>query len=182
MERVTTARKLRVGFTPKEHDDDLSSNAHRQLLGVLGIALPLMVYITAGFRPLKVVPKPWFLLDSIKRLLPHRRRVHLHWHRRRIGRLPTYLRWLCQRNRLEGPARFAHRLNTIDRPCSGSCAQLEREQSARGAGMSLARFAEHAQLQFRGFGSSTFSKNFTANSQNSIMTFLSNSNSLRLPR
>ncbi len=45
--------------------DDLSSNAHRQLLGVLGIALPLMVYITAGWRPLMDMQAPWSLLDSI---------------------------------------------------------------------------------------------------------------------
>ena len=64
-DRVTTARKLRVGFTPKEKDDDLSSNAHRQLLGVLGIALPLMVYLTAGWRPLLNMNGRWSLLNSI---------------------------------------------------------------------------------------------------------------------
>lgn len=62
---IRTARRIRVGFTPEENKDDLSSNAHRQLLGVLGIALPLMVYLTAGWRPVEVVPDRWSLLDSI---------------------------------------------------------------------------------------------------------------------
>lgn len=63
-ERIQLARKLRVKFTPEENADDLSSNAHRQLLGVLGIALPLMIYITAGSRPVEGVER-WSLLGSI---------------------------------------------------------------------------------------------------------------------
>lgn len=64
-QRVVVAQKLRAGFTPPENEDDLSSNGHRQLLGVLGIALPLMVYLTAGWRPLKDMEEPWTLLRSI---------------------------------------------------------------------------------------------------------------------
>lgn len=63
--RVVTAQKLRVAITPMENDDDLSSNGHRQLLGVLGIALPLMVYLTAIWRPLSEMERPWSLLASI---------------------------------------------------------------------------------------------------------------------
>jgi hypothetical protein len=64
-EDIRTARRLHAPFTPEENADDLSSNAHRQLLGILGIALPLMVYLTAGWRPLKNMDERWSLLDSI---------------------------------------------------------------------------------------------------------------------
>ncbi|MBK9175256.1 MAG: hypothetical protein IPM46_02735 [Flavobacteriales bacterium] len=62
---IRPARRLHARFTPEENKDDLSSNGHRQLLGVLGIALPLMVYLTAGWRPLKDMEDRWSLLDSI---------------------------------------------------------------------------------------------------------------------
>lgn len=64
-EPVKSARRLHVGITPPENRDDLSSNAHRQLLGLLGIALPLLVFLVAGMRPLKTSSHPWTLLDSI---------------------------------------------------------------------------------------------------------------------
>ena len=64
-QRVVVAPKLRAPFTTEENADDLSSNGHRILLGVLGIALPLMVYLTAGWRPLKEMEEPWTLLESI---------------------------------------------------------------------------------------------------------------------
>lgn len=64
-DQVRMAPKLRVGFTPEENADDLSSNAHRQLLGILGISLPLMVYLTAAWRPLANADEPWSLLGSI---------------------------------------------------------------------------------------------------------------------
>ena len=63
--RTELVRRRRADFTPAANDDDLSSNGHRQLLGVLGIALPLMVYLTAGWRPVKDTHEPWNLLESI---------------------------------------------------------------------------------------------------------------------
>ena len=64
-EPVPFAPKLRASFTPMEKPDDLSSNAHRQLLGVLGIGLPLMIYLTAGWRGTANAPDRWSLLESI---------------------------------------------------------------------------------------------------------------------
>ena len=64
-QRVQLVRRLRAGFTPEANADDLSSNGHRQLLGVLGIALPLMVYLTANGRPLQDMDARWSLLHSI---------------------------------------------------------------------------------------------------------------------
>ncbi|MBK8228425.1 MAG: hypothetical protein IPK70_14785 [Flavobacteriales bacterium] len=65
MEQIRSTRRLRSDFIPEENEDDLSSNAHRQLLGILGIALPLMVFIAAGWRPVNGAADRWALLESI---------------------------------------------------------------------------------------------------------------------
>lgn len=49
---------------PTSNKDDGSSHLHRQLIGVLGGTLPLMVWAAAGFRPMKQLPQ-WQLLSSI---------------------------------------------------------------------------------------------------------------------
>lgn len=43
---------------------DLSQRAHRRLIGVLGILLPVLLYMVAGLRPVEGVP-PWAPLSSV---------------------------------------------------------------------------------------------------------------------
>ena len=54
----------RPALIPPANADDLSGNGHRQLLGWLGILLPLMVCLGAGLRPAAHVD-PWKMLPSI---------------------------------------------------------------------------------------------------------------------
>lgn len=42
----------------------LSQKAHRQLIGLLGLLLPVLLYLLAGLRPSAGVP-PWHLLPSV---------------------------------------------------------------------------------------------------------------------
>src|SRR5690348_2167695 len=44
--------------------ENLSQQAHRRLIGILGLLLPFLLYIFAGFRPTTPLPA-WRLLDSI---------------------------------------------------------------------------------------------------------------------
>lgn len=44
--------------------DDLSGYAHRQLIGYVGLSLPILLVLVAGLRPIDVVER-WRLLDSI---------------------------------------------------------------------------------------------------------------------
>jgi hypothetical protein len=44
--------------------DDLSSHSHRQLVGSLGLALPLLLWLIAGLRPTEGLPR-WGLLRSV---------------------------------------------------------------------------------------------------------------------
>jgi hypothetical protein len=62
---IKSVKRLRVSFTAPENDDDLSSNGHRMLLGVLGLLLPGLLYLVAGSRPLRGKFDSWALLDSI---------------------------------------------------------------------------------------------------------------------
>lgn len=45
-------------------DDDLSSHLHRQLIGGVGVILPFLLLIIAGWRPTEGLPR-WEILDSI---------------------------------------------------------------------------------------------------------------------
>ena len=49
---------------PMSKDDDLSSYAHRQLIGFVGLILPLFVWLIAGWRPIPDLTR-WGLLNSI---------------------------------------------------------------------------------------------------------------------
>lgn len=44
--------------------DDLSSNAHRQLIGYLGLIMPASFWLIAGWRPTEGL-QPWKLLTSV---------------------------------------------------------------------------------------------------------------------
>ena len=54
----------KIRLFPKSKSDDLSSYAHRQLIGYVGLFLPLLLYLTAGWRPVEGLPR-WELLGSI---------------------------------------------------------------------------------------------------------------------
>jgi heme A synthase len=47
-------------FAPR----DLAARVHRQLIGYLGLLLPLMLYVVAGTRPVSPLPR-WHLLSSV---------------------------------------------------------------------------------------------------------------------
>jgi hypothetical protein len=44
--------------------DDLSSHLHRQLIGYLGMTLPFLLWVIAGWRPTEGLPR-WGLLTSV---------------------------------------------------------------------------------------------------------------------
>ncbi len=52
------------GSFPAQEPDDMSGHAHRQLIGILGLSLPVLVWIIARFRPTKELPGIG-LLDSV---------------------------------------------------------------------------------------------------------------------
>lgn len=56
-------RELQPLFVPRE-EDDLSTHRHRQLIGVLGLMLPLMLWIISAIRPSDATTR-WQVLDSI---------------------------------------------------------------------------------------------------------------------
>jgi hypothetical protein len=49
---------------PAAEPDDLSSHAHRQLIGSLGLSLPLLLWLIAAWRPTAPLPR-WRPLDSV---------------------------------------------------------------------------------------------------------------------
>lgn len=51
-------------FFPEPKEDDASSHAYRQLIGVLGMLLPPALWLVAGLRPTKSLPS-WERLTSI---------------------------------------------------------------------------------------------------------------------
>jgi hypothetical protein len=53
-----------VKLFPDPAEDDRSSDAHRQLIGLVGLILPLFVWLIAGLRPTNGLPT-WKLLGSI---------------------------------------------------------------------------------------------------------------------
>ena len=58
-----TVEKLPKIFVPPERDD-LSSNAHRQLIGYLGLLLPLLLWLIAGWRHTEGL-QAWKPLSSV---------------------------------------------------------------------------------------------------------------------
>ena len=50
--------------SPPREPDDRSDNAHRQLIGYIGLALPLILWLIAGWRPTGLSPR-WKPVDSI---------------------------------------------------------------------------------------------------------------------
>ncbi len=53
-----------TGPSPDGARDDLSDNAHRQLIGYIGLALPVLLYLLAGARPTSGLER-WKVLGSI---------------------------------------------------------------------------------------------------------------------
>jgi len=53
----------RLALYPKREVDDLSTHAHRQLIGSVGLVLPVLLWLIAGWRP--IGERPWAPLGSI---------------------------------------------------------------------------------------------------------------------
>jgi hypothetical protein len=53
-----------LGEVPGDVPQDLSQQAHRRLIGVLGLLLPVLLYAVAGLRPTDGLPR-WRLLPSV---------------------------------------------------------------------------------------------------------------------
>jgi len=63
--RLTGSSRDRSRLPSEElNPDDLSGNAHRQLIGYLGLALPLLLFLISGLRPTQSLPR-WRPLDSV---------------------------------------------------------------------------------------------------------------------
>jgi hypothetical protein len=58
-----TGQALEPLFATAE-PDDLSSHAHRQFIGFLGLVLPVILWLIAGVRPIEGLPR-WELLGSV---------------------------------------------------------------------------------------------------------------------
>jgi len=55
--------KKGASLFPRREVDDLSTHAHRQLIGSVGLLLPVLLWLIAGWRPLGA--RPWAPLSSI---------------------------------------------------------------------------------------------------------------------
>ncbi len=55
--------KKRGSIFPGRERDDLSTHAHRQLIGSVGLVLPVVLWLITGWRP--AGERPWFPLSSI---------------------------------------------------------------------------------------------------------------------
>jgi len=64
-EAAGTRHALEQKFGMVQAEDDLSSHAERQFIGALGLVLPVLLWIIAGWRPTKGLPREWEILDSI---------------------------------------------------------------------------------------------------------------------
>lgn len=51
-------------FTPPPQFDDLSGHAHRQLIGYIGLAMPLLLVVISALRPIEGLGR-WELLESV---------------------------------------------------------------------------------------------------------------------
>jgi hypothetical protein len=58
------SNEVQAGFFAPPKIDDLSSHLHRQLIGYLGLTLPLLLWLLAGWRPTLGLRR-WQVLDSI---------------------------------------------------------------------------------------------------------------------
>lgn len=61
---VTLTRPESSRYTPAPHVDDLSGHAHRQLIGYIGLAMPVLLVVIAALRPIEGFGR-WQLLGSI---------------------------------------------------------------------------------------------------------------------
>lgn len=66
MVTLTRPRAVSNGDGPRSRlrRDDLSSRAHRQLIGYLGLSLPAALIVIAGLRPIEELPS-WTILNSV---------------------------------------------------------------------------------------------------------------------
>lgn len=64
MVTLTRARPESSRFTPAPQFDDLSGHAHRQLIGYIGLTMPLLLVLIAALRPIEELAR-WELMDSI---------------------------------------------------------------------------------------------------------------------
>jgi hypothetical protein len=51
-------------YFPIAEEDDLSTHTHRQLIGIIGLVLPLLLWLVAGCRPMEGLPQ-WKPLNSV---------------------------------------------------------------------------------------------------------------------
>src|SRR5262249_52105532 len=60
---MSVSYKKAPNLFPDRKADDLSSHAHRQLIGGVGLVLPVLLWLIVGLRP--TGEHPWKLLGSI---------------------------------------------------------------------------------------------------------------------
>lgn len=60
---MSASPKKAPSLFPARQPDDLSSHAHRQLIGGVGLVLPVLLWLIAGLRP--TGEHPWELLGSV---------------------------------------------------------------------------------------------------------------------
>ena len=58
------SKQTKPSLFPELEADDLSSHAHRQLIGSVGLVLPVLLWLLAGWRPLDA-DDPWVPLSSV---------------------------------------------------------------------------------------------------------------------
>ncbi len=59
------SNKNAIKLFPAPEGDDLSSHAHRQLIGGIGLVLPALLWLIAGWRPIGKEQLPWAPLSSV---------------------------------------------------------------------------------------------------------------------
>ena len=62
---ATAAALARQTIFPASEPDDLSSHFHRQFIGYLGMALPALLWLLAGWRHTQGLQERWNPLDSV---------------------------------------------------------------------------------------------------------------------
>lgn len=61
---ATAAARALEPIIPLRKPDDLSGHAHRQFIGLLGMFLPVLLWLIAGWRPTESPPQ-WEPLSSV---------------------------------------------------------------------------------------------------------------------